>query len=262
MIAIIGGTGLGGFPLEGEPQETTVRTVWGTASIRIGRLNGKAIVFMARHGKGHAIPPHRINYRANIAALKKLGICAIFATNAVGSLREDLPPETLLLPDDLIDFTRERTGKTFFDGDGEQPTPVVHTDFTSPYSEPARLALTGSADEGGVRLLPHGTYLCTDGPRFETAAEVRLFAQWGAEVVGMTGVPEAPLAREAGIHYASLCIVTNLGAGISKYAIDHTDVETVFSNAKPKLIAVLVGAVKRIDAENLPAIGPTIPIPL
>ncbi|GAB4468134.1 MAG: S-methyl-5'-thioadenosine phosphorylase [Armatimonadaceae bacterium] len=260
MIAIIGGTGVGGFPLEGEPQESTVQTAWGTATVRVGRLHGKTVVFLARHGHGHSVPPHRINYRANIAALAKLGVRAVFATNAVGSLTEEFPPGDLLVLDDLIDFTRDRSGKTFFDG--EDGTPVVHTDLTRPYSEEARLAIMGAADAADVRVQAHGTYLCNDGPRYETAAEVRLFAQWGAHVAGMTGVPEAQLAREAGIHYAAVALVTNLGAGISKNELTHTEVEETFRAARPRLTALLVEAVQRIETDSLPPIGPGVPIPL
>lgn len=259
MIAIIGGSGVNGFPLEGEPQEITVRTPWGNAELRVGRLRGKAVVFLARHGAGHKVPPHRINYRANIAALKKVGVAAIFATTAVGSLREDLIPGELALLDDQIDFTRDRTGKTFFDGEGG--TPVVHTDFTHPYSDELRITVLEAAAERGIPIRPNATYLCNDGPRYESAAEVRLFAQWGADVIGMTGVPEVQLAREAGIHYCGISLVTNLGAGIARHPLTHTEVEEAMAAAKPQLITLLVASIDGMEISQLPAIGPRTELP-
>lgn len=259
MIAIIGGTGVGGFPLEGEPSEVSVRTPWGVADLRVGRLRGKAVVFLARHGSGHKVPPHRINYRANIAALKKVGVKAAFATTAVGSMRADLLPGELLLLSDLIDFTRDRTGKTFFDG-GDAP--VVHSDFTYPYSDELRSIFLDAAEDQEIALRPGGIYLCADGPRYETAAEVRLFAQWGADVAGMTAVPEVQLAREAGIHYAGISLVTNLGAGLSRGELTHAEVEEAMAEARPRLIALLLEAIIRLDTNTLPPIGPGVEIPL
>lgn len=259
MIAIIGGTGVGGFPLEGEPTEVSVRTHWGVADLRVGRLRGKAVVFLARHGSGHKVPPHRINYRANIAALKKVGVRAAFATTAVGSMREDLLPGELVLLSNLIDFTRDRTGKTFFDG-GDAP--VVHSDLTHPYSDELRTLCLESAEELGIALRPGGVYICGDGPRYETAAEVKLFASWGADVAGMTAVPEVPLAREAGIHYAGISLVTNLGAGLSRGELTHAEVEEAMEAARPRLIALLVEAITRLEPATLPPVGPGVEIPV
>jgi 5'-methylthioadenosine phosphorylase len=260
MIAIIGGTGVGQFDLEGTPVPLTVETPWGVAVAQAGRLRGKDVVFLARHGAGHKIPPHRINYRANIAALVKLGVKAVLATTAVGGLKPELKPGNLLILDDLIDFTRDRTGKTFFDGD--HGTPVVHADFTHPYSPPLRALLLGAAEEVGVTVFPTGTYLCNDGPRYETPAEVRMFAQWGGDVAGMTGVPEAQLAREAGIHYAGISLVTNPGAGLSANLLTHAEVEEAMAAAGPKLRALITEAVARLDVTTLPPIGPGVELPV
>ena len=233
-----------------------METRWGQASGVLGTLGGREIVFMARHGAGHSVPPHKISYRANIAGLKQLGCEAALATTAVGSLRADLKPGTICVLNQLIDFTLSRTGKTFFDGDG---MPVVHTDVTEPYSGIVRSAILDAAKALNLAVTDGGTYLCLDGPRYETAEEVRLFASWGADVVGMTGIPEATLAREAGLHYAGISLITNLGAGISPAPLDHAEVEEAMAEARPRLTSLLAEAVRRIP-ESLPPIGPGIPI--
>jgi 5'-methylthioadenosine phosphorylase len=182
----------------------------------------------------------------------------VLATTAVGGLRIDLVPGEFVLLDDLIDFTRDRAHKTFFDGEGGQ---VVHTDFTRPYSEPLRAAVQDAARALAIPLRSTGTYLCNDGPRYETPAEVRLFAQWGADVVGMTGVPEATLAREAGLHYAGISLVTNPGAGISPTPLTHQEVEEAMRAAAPRLRELLTETVARVETGSLPAIGPGASLP-
>lgn len=259
-VALIGGTGVGQFPFDGgeAPEPITISTPFGDAVARVGRLHGRRFVFLARHGTGHRIPPHRIGYRANLLALAALGVRAVLATTAVGSLRPDRAPGSLVLLDNFIDFTRdERRGHTFFD----EPGQVVHTDFTEPYSPQLRAAIQEAARELGQPLFPAGTYLCADGPRYETPAEVRLFAAWGADVVGMTGVPEATLAREAGLHYAGVSLVTNLGAGLSPIPLTHTEVEAAMAEGTPRLRALLSATVGRIDPAALPATGPGVPVP-
>jgi 5'-methylthioadenosine phosphorylase len=257
-LAIIGGTGLGSFDLEGESEEARVATPWGDALARVGRLRGREVVFLARHGAGHRVPPHKINYRANIAALTQLGVRGVVATTAVGGARLDLAPGDLVLLDDFIDFTLTRTGKTFFDGAGGV---VVHTDFTRPYSDELRAALLAAAERLGTTLRPTGTYLCGDGPRYESPAEVRLFAQWGADVLGMTGVPEVTLAREAGLHYAGISLVTNPGAGLSPTPLSHAEVEEAMRAAGPRLRALLTEAVAALDPAALPPVGPGVALP-
>jgi 5'-methylthioadenosine phosphorylase len=175
-VAIIGGTGVGQFGLDTPPEEAVVTTPWGTATALVGRLRGRKTVFLARHGAGHRLPPHRIPYRANIAALKLLGVRAIIATTAVGGLRPDRLPGDFVLLDDFIDWTRRERGATFFD----EPGQVVHTDFTTPYSAPVRAAVQEAARSLDIPLHSSGTYLCADGPRYETPAEVEAAMQAAA----------------------------------------------------------------------------------
>jgi 5'-methylthioadenosine phosphorylase len=259
MIAIIGGTGVTQFALDSPPETVTMETAWGTAQAQRGTLQGKPLLFMARHGAGHKVPPHKINYRANVAGLAQWGVRAVLATTAVGGLRPDLKPGTLMLLSDLIDFTRDRTGKTFFDG--QSGSPVVHTDVSAPYSLALREAVLQTAKQLGMDILPTGTYLCNDGPRYETPAEVRMFALWGGDVVGMTGVPEATLAREAGLHYAGISLVTNPGAGISPTPLTHEEVEGAMRDAAPRLRQLLEATVAALDVNTLPTIGPGVPLP-
>ena len=259
MIAIIGGTGVGQIALDSPAQALPVSTPWGDVSLSTGTLRGKPVVFLPRHGAGHKVPPHQINYRANIAALVKAGARAVVATTAVGGLRLNLPPGTLVLLDDFLDFALAREGKTFFDG--ANGSPVVHTDFTHPYSPALRQTLIEAAQAAGIALRPTGTYLCADGPRYESPAEVRLFASWGGDVVGMTGIPEATLAREAGLHYAGVSLVTNPGAGLSAAPLTHTEVEAAMQEATPRLLALLTETVVRLDTERLPLVGPGVPLP-
>ena len=245
--------------MESEPQEVKIETVWGSVTLLQGSIAGHTVAFLARHGGGHTVPPHKINYRANIAALKKIGVQMILATTATGGLREELRPGTFVILDNFIDFTLGRQGKTFF-----EETPV-HTDFTEPYSPFLREKIIQAAQILNQPIKTTGTYLCGDGPRYETPAEVKLFASWGADVVGMTGVPEATLAREAGLHYASISLVTNPGAGISPLPLSHTEVEEAMREAGPRLRALLVETIKNIKAEEmvtLPSLGPRVSIPI
>jgi 5'-methylthioadenosine phosphorylase len=197
-------------------------------------------VFLHRHfdpnAPGHnSVPPHRINYRANIAALKQLGVTGIVASTAVGSLRAGWPSGTLVLLDQFIDCTTQRA-KTFFD------ERAVHIDVTQPYCPRLRALLLQTAAQLNLALHDGGTYLCTDGPRFETPAEIRVYAQWGADVVGMTGVPEVTLAREAGIAYAGVSIVTNAAAGISAQPLTQAEVLEAMSIALPRVAELFLAA--------------------
>jgi len=246
-LAVIGGTGV--YQLAGAEGARPARIVtqYGEALARQGEASGREVFFVARHGADHSIPPHRVNYRANIAALKTLGCTAILATNAVGSLRTDLPPGTFVAADQFLDFTKSRP-LTFYDGDDEHG--VKHVDVTEPYCANVRRWLIEGASDAGERCVARGTYLCAEGPRFETAAEIRLFAQWGADMVGMTGVPEVVLAREAGLCYASLCLVTNFGAGISPDPPSHREVIELMDRRLEALERVLHAAIAH--AEDIP----------
>lgn len=239
-IAIIGGTGFGESLVAGTPE--TVETEYGQALVTRGDLgDGRELVFLARHGPGHRLPPHLINHRANIAALQSLGVGAVLATAAVGSLRREVAPGDCVVLDDFLDFTHGGP-LTFFDAPGN----VRHTDFVTPYDPALREALLREADTDiRPRLHPRGTYLCVSGPRYETPAEVRLFASWGADVVGMTGAPEAVLCREAGLPYAAVALVTNYGSGLlDTTPLSHTEVEAQMTACRAALAAWLLRTVR------------------
>jgi 5'-methylthioadenosine phosphorylase len=238
-MAVIGGTGFGRAFLQGEPE--TIATAYGDASVVRARQDGREIVFLARHGAGHNIPPHRINHRANITALRELEVSHVFATAAVGSLRTDMAPGEFVILDDFVDLTRGDV-VTFFDQVGD----VRHTDFSEPYDSVLRGRLINAAEHcstsiGPSVVHPAGTYLCLSGPRYETPAEIRMFASWGCDVVGMTGAPEAILCREAEIPYASIAIITNYGCGlVSSGALGHAEVEKQMDISRAFLVDVFL----------------------
>ncbi len=206
-LAVIGGSGMEKLFVRGEA--TIVGTPYGVSpDIYFSDLEGRSVAFLARHGIDHAVPPHQVNFRANITALKNLGVERIIALNAVGSLKTQIRPSDLVLVHDFIDFTKARSS-TFFEG-----TPVVHVDMTEPYCPQLRRIISESARNRGLNLFQQGVYVCTEGPRFESPADILFFQQAGADVVGMTGLPEVALAREAVICYCSICIVTNFAAGM------------------------------------------------
>lgn len=188
-----------------------VGTRWGAPSgpVLLGELHGREVAFLHRHGTPPRIPPHRINYRANVCALEAAGCERIVAVAAVGGIRRDLVPGRLMVPDQIIDYSWGR-GHTFFEEGLDAP---VHVDFTSPYDAALSAALAQAARSAGVPLRHGGTYGCTQGPRLESAAEIDRLERDGCDVVGMTGMPEAALAREAGIAYAHLALVVNPAAG-------------------------------------------------
>ncbi len=210
-IAIIGGTGLTSLTNLEIVNRELVHTDFGEPSgpMTHGLLAGHEIIFLARHGYGHTIPPHKINYRANIAALKDAGVEKIIAVNAVGGITEKMVPEALVLPDQIIDYTWSRIN-TFFE---EGLTQVVHIDFTNPYCEELRQQIIKAAEVAGIPLIRPATYAATQGPRLETTAEVKRLESDGCDLVGMTGMPEASLARELDLCYASICVVANMAAG-------------------------------------------------
>ncbi len=222
-IAIIGGTGLTSLPGLRIDEERIVSTPFGDTSAALlqGRLNDQAIVFLARHGAEHTIPPHKVNYRANIWALKEAGAHYMIAINAVGGINLSLNPGQLVIPDQIIDYTSGRE-MSFFDG---EDTPVVHIDFSEPYCESLRGFLLDAADKNNIALARQGTYGATQGPRLETAAEIKRMAQDGCDIVGMTGMPEAGLARELECCYASISVVANLAAGLAEGEITMAEIE-------------------------------------
>lgn len=208
-FGIIGGTGvyeLGGI----DTRKKEVETQYGPSIVYLGQGENKDIVFLTRHGIDHSIPPHKINYRANIAALKKLGVERVMATYGVGSLNKMIKPGDMVVLDQFIDFSQHRTN-SFFQG---KEYGLGHTDLTHPYCTTLREIVIDISQKKGFDVLPNGTYFCFNGPRFETAAEIRMFAQLGGDVVGMTGATETALAREAGLHFCAVAYSINYGAGL------------------------------------------------
>ena len=210
MLAIIGGTGLTELANLEVTRRQVVRTPWGEPSgaVTFGRINGCEVVFLARHGYGHTMPPHMVNYRANIWALKEQGARAIVSVASVGGIRGCLPG-ALVLPHQLVDYTSGREA-TFFDGGDSS---VVHVDFTHPYSPELRAHCLAAAAAAGIAMHDGGVYGSVNGPRLETAAEIDRLDRDGVTLVGMTGMPEASLAREAGLSYCAICVVVNRAAG-------------------------------------------------
>lgn len=239
MLAIIGGSGLTQLSNLAIVRREVVRTPYGEPSgaLTYGSLCEEPVVFLARHGYGHTIPPHLVNYRANIWALKQANVSGIISVASVGSIRADLAPGTLVVPDQIIDYTWDRKS-TFFEG-GE--TPVKHVDFTHPYDPSLRQRLLLATAAVGELAVDGGVYAATQGPRLETAAEINRFERDGADVVGMTGMPEAVLARELELPYAALNVVVNYGAGRADSAagIIFDDIETVLQTAMSRVRVIL-----------------------
>lgn len=211
-IAIIGGTGL--TELEGLQldDEQTVDTPWGapSAALLFGHFGNAPVVFLARHGSPHRMPPHQVNYRANVWALHQAGVEEVLAVNAVGGIHPDTGPAKVIVPDQLIDYTSGRP-HTFFDGSDLEH--VTHIDFTEPYDRKLRQGLIEAARACGLAAVASGVYGCTQGPRLETTAEIRRMERDGCDLVGMTGMPEAVLAAELGMRYACLALSVNWAAG-------------------------------------------------
>ena len=211
MLAIIGGSGLSKLGSMKGTRRGASRTPYGepSAALTFGRIGNGDVVFLARHGDGHTIAPHEVNYRANLWALKETGAAAVISVASVGGIRKELGPGVLALPHQIIDYTWGRPS-TFFEGSG---TPVNHIDFTEPYSAALRARIAAAAKACGERIVAQGVYAATQGPRLETAAEVTRLERDGADLVGMTGMPEAALARELGLEYAAIAVVANYAAG-------------------------------------------------
>lgn len=227
MLAIIGGTGLSQLANLHIVRRQVVRTPYGDPSgaLTFGTIHGREVVFLARHGYGHTIPPHKVNYRANIWALHAAKVRDVVSLASVGGIRADLGPGALAVPSQIIDYTWGREC-TFFSGSDAR---VVHVDFTHPYCETLRTRLIAAAREAGEALHDGGTYGATQGPRLETAAEIDRLERDGVDLVGMTGMPEAVLARELGLCYAALAIVVNhaAGRGASADGVHMSDITAV-----------------------------------
>jgi 5'-methylthioadenosine phosphorylase len=239
MLAIIGGTGLTQLANLEITRRQIVRTPYGEASgpLTFGRLGGRDVIFLARHGYGHTIPPHAVNYQANIWALHAQNVSRVVSVASVGGIRSDMLPGTLAVPENLLDYTWGRK-HTFFDGPDQ---PVTHVDFTRPYCPRLRGHLLEAARHIGQPIVDGGVYATTQGPRLETAAEIDRLERDGATIVGMTGMPEAALARERGLRYAAVAVVVNhaAGRGDSATAIHMDQINAVVHASMIKVRALL-----------------------
>ncbi|GAB3972087.1 S-methyl-5'-thioadenosine phosphorylase [Streptomyces sparsus] len=252
-IGVIGGSGF--YSFLDDVTEVTVDTPYGrpSDSLFLGELAGRRVAFLPRHGRSHHLPPHRINFRANLWALRSVGVRQILAPCAVGGLQQKYGPGTLLVPDQVVDRTKSRA-QTFYDGeplpDGQQPN-VVHLTFADPYCETGREASLTAARGRGWEPVDGGTMVVIEGPRFSTRAESRWHAAQGWAVVGMTGHPEAVLARELALCYSSLALVTDLDAGAETgEGVSHHEVLRVFGENISRLREVLFDAVAALPDER------------
>ena len=211
MLAVIGGSGLSQLANLDVSHREVVRTPYGDPSgaVTFGQICGRPVAFLARHGYGHSIPPHEVNYRANIWALWKRGALGIISVASVGSIRADLKPGDVVIPNQIIDYTWGRKS-TYYEG---EDCSVTHIDFTEPYDHVLREQLISAAKMVNIPVSDSAVYATTQGPRLETAAEINRFERDGAHIVGMTGMPEAALARELGVPYAAISVVANYAAG-------------------------------------------------
>jgi 5'-methylthioadenosine phosphorylase len=243
-LAVIGGSGLSQLASLEATRRKMVRTPYGEPSgaLTFGSIRGQGMVFLARHGYGHTIAPHEVNYRANLWALKEEDVSGVVSVASVGGIRRDVAPGALLVPDQIIDYTWGRRA-TFFEGAGAS---VTHIDFTEPYTQSLRQRILAAAQACGERVHDGGTYAATQGPRLESAAEINRLERDGADIVGMTGMPEAALARELGLEYAAIAVSANYaaGRGESEHAIPMERIEAVLEEAMGRvrrIIEKLVG---------------------
>jgi 5'-methylthioadenosine phosphorylase len=244
MLAIIGGTGMAQLACLEISHRRIMTTPYGEPSspLTFGRINGNEVVFLARHGYGHTIPPHEVNYRANLWALQSLELTRVIAVASVGGIRSDLTPGRVSIPDQIIDYTHDRK-YTYHDNAAKS---VVHIDFTEPYCQLTRGRLLAAAGCAGEDVINGGVYGATQGPRLETAAEINRMERDGVDMVGMTGMPEAALAKELGLCYASIAVVANYAAGrkTSAHAIRLEDAHAVLEKAMVGVRNILEHAVE------------------
>lgn len=222
--AIIGGTGVYDI---GNAASRVITTEYGIAEVDVINIKGVEIAFLARHGKGHSVPPHMINYRANMKALKKLGVKYIYSTCAVGSLNENYAPGDVVVLKDFIDYTKNRP-LTFFEGGKSR---VAHVAMDAPYCPNLRKKFVDHAKKTGLEIKGDAVYVCTEGPRFETASEIKMYKILGGDVVGMTNVPEVVLAKELGMCYQAVGIITNWCTGIKGEVMEH-DIKGIMEEKK------------------------------
>lgn len=241
-IAIVGGSGLDRLAALAVHREHHVMTAYGAPSgpLLEGTLDGSPVVFLPRHGAQHAIPPHKINYRANIAALRDFGVREVLAVTAVGGIGRSAAPGCIVIPDQIIDYTHGRE-QTFYDGLGGA---LDHIEFGAPYREETRASLLAAANTLKLEVVDGGVYGATQGPRLETAAEIARLARDGCTLVGMTGMPEASLAREAGLAYANCALVVNWAAGLDNAPISLAQINRELNQGMTRVIALLSQALR------------------
>ncbi len=261
MLGVIGGSGL--YELEGIKvlEELEISTPFGkpSAPLLVGEVEGKRVVFLARHGREHSYPPHLVPYRANLWALREVGVTRVFAVSAVGGINPLLKPGDFVLVDNFLDFTKGRE-VTFYEGrlskevEGSDEVArllregkVVHIDVTDPYCPQMRETVARILEEKGFRFHDRGVYACTEGPRFETRAEIKALSLLGADVVGMTGVPEVVLARELTMCYCSLCVVANPAAGISQNRLTSDEVINLMKEKEKQIKGIILELIKRLE---------------
>lgn len=243
MIGVIGGTGLSEPKFLSDVQKQQVSTPYDQQKVQIltGSLQGKTVAFLARHGRDHKVPPHRVNYRANLWALRSIGVRAVIGVNAVGGIHPETGPGKLAVPNQIIDYSWGREHTYFADG----LDAVTHIDFTHPYDAQLRQLLIDAAH--GRALWPQGVYGCTQGPRLESGAEVQRLLRDGCDMVGMTGMPEAALARELGLAYACLALSVNWAAGLSDEPITMEAIGQVLNTGMIDVLDVLQKAIVAFD---------------
>ncbi|MBI5025915.1 MAG: S-methyl-5'-thioadenosine phosphorylase [Nitrospirae bacterium] len=245
-IGLIAGSGIYEIPGLVIKKKKRIVTPFGKPSddYRIVEINDVEIAFLPRHGSAHNIPPHRVNYRANIWGLKELGVKRIISVSAVGGISKEMKPGGIVIPDQVIDMTGGRNS-TFYDG-----PEVVHIDFTEPYCPEIRKALIKAGKKTGIVLIKGGAYICTNGPRLESKAEIMAYKIMGADVVGMTAMPEASLARELEICFAGVSVVTNYAAGISRTKLTTTEVLKTMKSSTAKINMVLKECIIHIPSKR------------
>jgi len=242
-VGIIAGTTI--YTIPSIPmEEITVDTPYGEAVLFRGKGENSDLIFLSRHGPEHSTPPHKINYRANIHAFSSLGVTHILAAYAVGSINTNLPPMSLVAIDDFIDFTSGREA-TFFDGGVNN---VIHIDVSEPFCTSLRKSVLELSPEYDLEIIPSGTYVCTNGPRLETPAEVRMLAQFGADVIGMTAIPEITLAKELDICFAAVAFSVNWAAGIEERIIF---LEDGLGDLKKNLLSLFIRALREVSSKEV-----------
>ncbi|MFH0932911.1 MAG: S-methyl-5'-thioadenosine phosphorylase [Nitrospirota bacterium] len=245
-IGVVGGSGLYNIPGLTITDYKKISTPFGDPSdtYMIGEFSGREVVFLPRHGLKHHIPPHKINYRANIWGFKELGVERIISISAVGGIGSEIKPGMIVIPDQIVDMTKGRDS-TFYDGDE-----VVHIDFTEPYCPELRESVFRAGKQSGVELRKSGTYVCVNGPRLETRAEIKMFLNLEIDIVGMTAMPETVLAREAELCLAGVAVVTNYAAGITKKKLTTTEVTETMRGATKRVGNLLEKTFNLIPSER------------